>query len=549
MKKIIIYLILLFLAVNLYGQRFNIFNTGDTILDDIRYLSVASGKSFLSFSPPLSPDEIRNFLNSIDAETLSQNNRNVYNRILSRLTPSLPFLSWSHENYFSASLNFDFTLEAKVRFNADVSWDSWDSAIVPLIKFPLQFFFFNVLHLFIEPAIGLRPGIPNTGMFYTNIPIDSYHFNVEYWPFRAFVAAGGSWWNFQIGKDHLYWGSAHTGSMVFSNNSIFYDYARLSFFNKYFKYSFIINHMPLYLSNPNNPNGFLIDDTLFQIPPAGWSDPENNSSIHRYLYLHRIDVNLFERLSLSIMEGAMVGNSPLELRYLNPLLIFHSIYAWVDYEKWGPNGGDMVGSILSAEINWNIIKSFSFYGQFIMNQFALPGEIAAESNQPPNGMGFLAGVNFAHSFNTWNSIFFLEFIYTDPYLNMLGSPFSSFIQQNIDYYLISHSRDTISLTAGAEFFNNSSLQLTGRFTWIASGEHNKNGLKWDWEVTEQAFNETTPSGTAENKFILSLGAGWKPYSWLSLNASITGIVSLNNAHISGNIQTGGQASLSVNIRY
>ena len=548
MKKYLLLLFFLFLTFNLYGQSFSMISTSDPILEDIRYLSVVSGKSFLSFSPPISTDEIRLFLNSVDLEALSQGDRIVFDRISYKLMPPSPFLSWSHESSFLISMNIDLTLEAKVRFNDDISWDSQNSYPNQLIKIPLQLLFGNTFQLYIEPAFGLRPGMPNTDIFFTNIPLDSYHYNVEYSPFRSFFAAGGSCWNFKIGKDHLYWGSGRTGSMVFSNNTIFYDFAYLSFFNKYFKYSIIINHMPLYIYSPFKVNVFLIDDNSFKEPPQGWNEPENNTSVHRYFYLHRLDFNLLEKFTISLMEGVMVGNSPLELRYLNPLLVFHTVYAWTDYEKWEPNGGDMIGSLFSVEFNWNIFKSFSFYGQFILNQLTLPDEIKSDINQPPNGIGYLAGINYAHSFEKWNSIFFLEFIYTDPYLNILGSPYSSFIHQNIEYYLISHSRDTISLSAGADFFNESLLRLSGKFTCIISGEHNKNGLKWDWELTPEAFNEKTPSGIAENKYILSFGAGYKPYSWLELNTNISGIVSVNNAHFSGNIKTGGQASFSVNLR-
>jgi hypothetical protein len=133
---------------------------------------------------------------------------------------------------------------------------------------------------------------------------------------------------------------------------------------------------------------------------------------------------------------------------------------------------------------------------------------------------------------------------------ILSSPFASFIHQDFHYYLIGHSRDTISVTAGTEFFNsNKTLNFWGRFSWIASGEHNRDGLKWDWEMSEEAFTKRTPSGTAENKFILSLGAGWQPLPFLSLKACITGIISHNNNHESGINETGGQFSLSVNFIY
>jgi len=540
----ILFLLIFLLTVNIFSQQYFMIPAGDPVLDDIKYLSVAAGKSFLSFAPPLSPDEVKNFLDLIDEKSLSSSEREVYDRVLNKLIFAKPPISWSDkEDNFSVLFNINFELEGKIKFNSDVSWNENESGITPLFAFPLQLFFFNVFQLFIEPTIGLRPGKSGTGIFYTNIPYDPYHFSVQYWPFRAFLAAGGSWYNFQIGKDHLRWGTAHTGSMLFSNDSVFYDFVRLSLFSSHVKYSIMINQMPLNLHNN------LIDDSLFDTSPEGWNEKGNNSSVNRYFYLHRIDINIMNKISVGIMEGIMTGNSPIELRFLNPLLIYHSLYAWEDYDKWEPNNGDMIGSVLSLELNINILKSFAVYGQIIMNQFALPSETDKQSNQPPNGLGYIAGIHFTHSFKNLESIFFLEFIYTDPYLNLLASPYASFIQQNVDYYLISHSRDTISLSLGGKFKYNSSLNFSGVFSWTASGEHNANGLKWDWEQTPAAFREKTPSGTAENKFLLTIQSQWKPLSWLFLKASVTGIVSHNNRHSEGELAFGGQAAFAAGIRY
>ena len=371
-------------------------------------------------------------------------------------------------------------------------------------------------------------------------------------PVRLFAAVGRDWCSFQIGRDRLFWGSAFTGSLTFSDNSQYFDFARFSVFSQVFKYSFIVNQLPLTLRRelfyPNN-----------DIISTWWDDPANRTrTMHRYYYLQRIDVTFFNRVNIGIMEGVMVGNSPLELRYLNPLRVFHSLFSWENYDKWQPPPvyegwvpGDMIGSIFSLELNWNIIQNFTFYGQFVMNEYAERGERQRNPNQPPNALGYLAGLQFARPFNAWASIFYLEFIYTDPYLSILSSPFGSFIQQNRygQYYYIGYTRDTIALTFGANFFKNDLLNISPTFSWISTGEHNKHGLIWDWERSSEAFNESTPTGIAENKFIFTLGTGWKPHPFLILNASFTGIFSANNKHISGDNAIGGQASFSVSFRY
>ncbi|MCL2442174.1 MAG: capsule assembly Wzi family protein [Treponema sp.] len=541
MKKYLFFLIiLLILSVNLYANPFDMILTGDPVLDDLRYLSIESGKTFLSFTPPLAPGEIRNFLDSIDESTLSDPAREIYYRLLNRLTLKAPFLSLS-DNIFSGFLNINAELEGRLSVNPDISWHPDNSLYAPLLSFSLKLFFTDFLQLYIEPKIAVKPR--DGGIGFTNIPLDQ---SSQYWPLRSFISMGGSWWNFHLGRDHLYWGTAHTGSLSFSNNSIYYDFARVSFFSPTIKYSLIVNQMPLNLDHESNIQ--LIKN------PEEWDIlPEDKRTTNRYFYLHRIDINLFNKVSIGIMEGVLVGNSPLEIRFLNPLMLFHSLYSWEDYIEWKPAldknvYGSLVGSFFSVEINYNIIKRLSVYGQFVMNEIALPSELKA-GLQPPNGLGYMAGINYTFTFNKWLSIFYLEFFYTDPYLYILSSPFSSFIHQNWDYYLIGHSRDTISFSLGSDFFYNDTLKLTGNFSWIISGEKNKDGLLWDWEKSYTAFNERTPTGTAENKFVLSACALWKPYSFLTLKANITGIISLNNNYIPGEIQTGAQTQFSISFNY
>jgi hypothetical protein len=255
------------------------------------------------------------------------------------------------------------------------------------------------------------------------------------------------------------------------------------------------------------------------------------------------------------MEGVMVGNSPVELRFLNPLIVFHSFFSWDYFDSWTPpyegdrwEQSDLVGSILSIEINWNVMNNLAVYGQMVLNAIGLPWY----DNPPPNSIGYLAGIQYAHVFDSWASIFFLEFIYTDPYLHILSTPFGSFIQQNhySQYYYIGYPRDTLALTFGTRFFNADSLNFSGSFAWIASGEKNRNNtIIWDWQRSEEAFNLSSPSGTPEHQFILSLGAGWKVHPYLVLGANITGIFVVNNKHVDGDTAICGQAAFSVGFRY
>jgi hypothetical protein len=283
--------------------------------------------------------------------------------------------------------------------------------------------------------------------------------------------------------------------------------------------------------------------------------PSLDKTTERNLYLHRIDFNLFDVISIGIMEGLMVGNSSLEIRYLSPLMIFHSLYSSWDYPLWGPEQGDLNGSLLSLEVNWNILKAVAVYGQFVMTEYATPYELEGWPDvQPPNGLGYLAGVRYSRSFGAWGSIFYGEFIYTDPYLYMNSSPFASFIwmrrlsldASRVRFEFIGYPRDTVSLTLGAQFFKDDVLRITGECTYLSRGEH---GVSWDWGKGPPYTGERTPSGTAENRIIASAAVLWKAFHGLSLGGGITGIVSLDNNHVRGSDAFGGQVSFLASYVY
>jgi hypothetical protein len=556
MKKFSGYLIILLFSTNiLFAQHFDMISTGDPILEDIRFLSMVSSRPFLSFSPPLSPAEVRNFIDLIDESTLSESGRLAYFRILKRLTPQAK-LSSSY-GVFTSFLNINSTVEARVRFNSEVNEYPQNPNITPFATFPVKLFFADTLQLFFEPSITMRPTKYTLDSFDVNIPLEGYYDYDETNPLKVYGSAGGQWWNFFIGRDELFWGTGHTGSLTFNNNSQYFDFARLSFFAPKFKYSFIINQLPLRITK----NLFDPDLPIVSVGLNAWMKDSETLTIsnNRYYYLHRIDFTIKDRVSIGIMEGVMVGNSPIELKYLNPLIIFHSFFSWDYYDTWKPpykgdewEQSDLTGSILSIEVNWNIIKNLAVYGQLVINEFAEPGELEREPNQPPNGIGYLLGIQYAQSFNTWASVFFLEFIYTDPFSSILSSPFASFIQQNHykQYYYIGYQRDTIALTLGGKFFYEDKLNFSGSLAWIASGEHNKHdNIIWNWEKSPEAYKQSTPSGNVEHKFILSLGAGWKINQFFVLGSSITGIAAVNNRHIEGDNVIGGQVSFSAGFQY
>jgi len=537
--RIIFFNFLFLLCAALFASPYDMILAGDPIIEDLRFLSLEAGKPINSFTAPFAPHEVRNFLNLLDEASLSSPAQEAYNRVILRLEKKAPLsLSW---DVFSLSLNIDVTLEGRARFNKEMDWYPNQPKIPDFLSVPLKLNFSDAVQIYFDPAVGIDPYDYSTDEYYSTNAVffgnNNIHGNS---PFRTFIAAGGSWWNFQLGRDRLSFGNGISGNLTIADNPPFYEFMRLSFFSNQFKYSLIVNQSPLKLNDKLIKEGFDED--------AGYL----KETTQRYFYLSRVDFTLFKVLSLTLSEGVMAGNSALELRYLNPLMIFHNAMTWRDYEHWNGNETHMNGSFFSAEFNWLIVKSLSFYGQFAMTELSIGPELEGERSENPNAIGLMGGIQFSRSFNTWASVFYLECIYTSPFLYINPSPFASiiymhsveFVHEEKYYYYFGYPRDTLALTAGTRFFNNDKLIINGEFSWIARGERGGN-VEWK---TEKDYSNA-PSGITENNYILSFGAQWKLLSYLTLKLNITGHYSSNYLNIEGSDKLGGQTSVSLNFFY
>ncbi len=521
---------------------FILFSPGDPVLDDLRYLARLSGRSLLSFTPPLSRHEVLNILEDAAEVALEGAAAEAYGRVSAALNPR-PLLK---DGALGFDLDLALNLEGRARTNGELPWTRSEADNPALLSLPLQFFLgesvyaAGALVLRTDPSFYGEGSSPVAG----NVPYDPSRLDMNM-PLRSFLSAGGPWWNFQIGRDKASFGSGIRGNLSLSDTPDYYDFARFSLFSPNFKYSLFVAQLPLSISD-------LLSESSIE---AGYGEePYLQATNQRYLYLHRWDFRLWKRLSLGLGEGVLVGDSPLELRYLNPLAMYHSYFAWRDYPKWGTDpDSDMVGSLFSVDLEWAPRPSLAFYGQFVMNQYATAYELKRwPEDNSPNGLGWLFGVEHSRDISGTRASFHFEALYTDPYLYTLSSPFASYVwmrrlseltSKDLRYAWTGHpeGRDTILLAAGADF-------LAGRhglslgLSYAAKG---RRGLSWDWAKGEAAVEESTPSGIAMNRWIA--GGTWRFQATPRLNFTsyIAGSVVQNSEHRAGATEFGAELALSV----
>jgi hypothetical protein len=505
---------------------------GDPVLEDIRSVAREAGVSILSFTPPLSRDEIDHILAQAAFEKLPLPAQEAYRRIQDRLNPPPRF----SEDFFSLTFQGTVQTEAGFRTNTAIPWQQSDFQRPAVLRLPLDFYFADLVQLNIEPSVTLDPAFnEKDGNFVTNIPWQPERIDL-FFPFRAFAAAGGKWWNIQFGRDKLTFGTAHTGNLLLSDTPDYYDFARLSLFARRFKYSALVIQNPLFLSEQFYDKA-KTDEVYLQ----------------RHVYIHRIDFMPNNKMSIGITEGLSVGNAPLEIRYLNPLMVLHNFISDNDYESLtGNDDNAMNSSIFSLEFNWTPVPAFSLYAQLVLDEFTTPWETESDAdNKTPEGKGYLAGVEYSHAFGAWGAQVYAEAAYLDPYLSVDNSPWAAFVwsrrmnrkSMEFRYRWLGHpeGRDAVVFAAGSRFSKNDSLAFSAGLSFTLHGEH---GLVWDWERGDESASESTPTGTPEKRLNMSLGAEWKPLPAITLSAEMGGSMIIDARH-TGDREYGAEVELSV----
>ena len=527
-RKIFIVLIIVFI-ICIFGEtpifadekeKLVMFSAGHEIYNDLRTLALEANKVIFSFTPPMSNYEIYKFLNSIVKDDLSVWGQEIYEKVKKELFPASLFRSDNVAFSGSLILKGNFS----VRTNEQTEWVLPELDRPELIKIPISINFMNFIQLHYEAAYQGFPGERKEGSYInTNIP-----FTFDFWdgggrPFKAFLSLGGDWWNVQIGRDRLSFGYAHTGNLLLSDTPDYYDFARLSLFNSFLKYSMVVSQIPLSF------NQSMVDKSIINFDDYPGIQKR---SINRYTYIHRLDVSADKKFSFGITEQMITGDSPIQLRYLSPLMFMHNYFSEYDYPAWG--NGKLDSMLFSIDFQWLTVKNVSVYGQFIVNEFKIP----SETNEDPNALGYLAGIEYYYPFNKGTALFYLEFVYTDPYLYVDNSPLAASIWyrkmmanpvSGSRYRWIGHpnGRDTITLMFGSWLSFGEKLSVDIKAEYLIKGEHD---IVWDWTAGEQSTDERTPTGIPQHSVSLTAFIEYKLTNSLSIQGGIANSIIINTGH-------------------
>jgi hypothetical protein len=520
---------------------------GDRAYEILAVLSLEQGKVFFSDSS-LTVSQVEKILGETDDESLSPSGRLLYDELREYLKSS-PRFNWEYDA-FSGGLDLVFQPELYYKTAEETPWIYDGRSRNPLALIPLSFSLGPYISLEMDLYAGQNEYAATLHDNYVNIPLDPVpQFDIHF-PKRAYLSAGypfgkASGVNFAVGTGDDFFGRTRTGSVILSEYLERITYAQLSFYSPVFKYTAEIMQY----------------------------------EVNKYHYMHYFQIRPHEKISVSLAEGVM-ANAPLELRFLNPLTVFHGHEAYKTYGDYNkelgieptdldaeytaidPIGGSRIGSYFGAKIEFQPLKFLRFYGLFVMDQFQLPVEESHwKETLTPNAMAFQAGFEAAvPAFGRGHWRFGLEGVYVQPYMYVLWDKKWSFYkevpevsQMDLRYWTgTPFGPDSI---AGALWLGYGDIpsrwSLELGFVFSAQGKRSGFDIFKDdgYRPTHKVYDVTVPpTGTPVYTYTAKLLGSWSPAEWVDLAVQPGYRIVNNYGHIQGDSNQGFEIALSAKFR-
>ena len=561
MKKSLLLLLSIFslqLAVFARGAQ-ELVESGHWIYDSLTAISLEAGILNFSGTAPMSIQQIRVILDEIDYDSLSDSGRADYDRI-ERYFSEEPFAAVKSD-ILSVTVEPSLNLEGFYKTNSDIDWvyDRYERS--PMFDMPAAINCADYVTMKMDVILAQNKGAALHKYNYTNVLYSADDFDINF-PDNGYFSSGlmlteKTGVGFQVGKGSRSIGRTLTGSMIWSEYLTGVSYAQIELFSPGFKYTGGVSQF----------------------------------NVDKYMYHHQIEARFFKKFQITFVEGLLV-NAPMELRYMNPWMIFHGVAAWREYEPEESDPESHTCDYFGINLQFTPFKYSRFYGTFAMTQFQTPYETSNYGDSPtPNGLGAQLGneTYIPHGSGRWH--FALEGSWADPYLYIKESPNWSMVRsysENMGDKAIFYEwigspfgPDTISgeLTFGYEIPEKFSLDFI--YLFMARGEqsgtnvfkklHEATGWggqktafdttdkddagNWAYPDTESQSNwkelrdAVSPSGTPEYVNRLSLRTSWQAADYLKFTLQPSFVAIMNHNNEQGKKAYGFEIAAAVNIRF
>lgn len=528
---------------------------GSPIYDRASALFLEAGLWNFADSVPVTVQELEYHLSEIDYDSLSEQGKEMYDSISGYFAEE----NFSFgEELLNVGLEPSMSLEAYYKSARSVDWTFDRYSRRPALDGLLSVNCAQYFTIMCDLYLGMNRCAMTHNDVYTNVPLNVDHIDINF-PTTAYFSSGtiikervGV--SFQLGMAERAVGRTLGGSAIVSEYMTGATYAQLSAYSHALKFTTSVQQL----------------------------------NVDRYFYFHKLEVRPTKKLTLTALEGQLAAH-PLELRFLNPLTIFHGFSPWREYHDESNYGGDYdddeedmyTCAYFGLKAVWVPVKYLRVYGLFAMTQYQTPWETKNWADSlTPNGMGGQLGIESYIPLKGGYVHIGMEGYYAQPYLYLKPSPNSSLVRtysenlgdkDNIYEWVGSpFGPDTIAATAVLGYERAEKWSLALRYLFLAQGELSDSRIFGRWGGTDLKFDETradggvgwrgypvdtgerdqtTPSGIPQFNNRFSLRMSLFPAQWLELIAQPSYAFVFNTAHIHGETKAAFEIALAGRIKF
>ena len=375
----------------------------------------------------------------------------------------------------------------------------------------------------------------------------------QYQPFKVFGSFGNDYINLFLGRYRQSMGDGITGNLVIGDNFSKQDMLRLSATSKYFNYTYSYTHFDTQYNDVDRAS-----DSDYPDYKDFAFDKVTFNGKHSVRVFHRFELNAFERVRLSAMQGAMFYiDAPLDIRLLNPMMVVHSFFNNNEDAILKPDSHDESNNMFAFEVEYAFLPGWLMSAQFALDQAQVAGET---SGSLPMAYGLLGNIRNTTPISGGILDTWAEGVYTSPYL-YLDDKYEPVVNgdkiekgsrnYNYDYivgYQLSRASeigysgypagpDAIVLDLGAKYTVPHSWAISLDSMLLLKGEK---GFHW-WNTSadqdsahlyddESLFGRNSPTGTVWTSWTLTLGAQYSILENLRVTAKVSSICNWNYHH-------------------